>query len=30
MSLQAIDAIRRVLNIFFNSEAEIRPHFMIT
>ena len=30
MSAQTIDAIRRVLKIFETSEAEIRPHFIVT
>jgi polar amino acid transport system ATP-binding protein len=30
MSLQTIDAIRRVLTIFETSEGEIRPHFIVT
>ena len=30
MSLEAIDSIRRILNIFTTSESEIRPHFMVT
>jgi ATP-dependent protease Clp ATPase subunit len=30
MSLQTIDAIRRILTIFNTSEAEIRPHFIVT
>lgn len=30
MSVQSINAIRRILNIYATSETEIRPHFMIT
>lgn len=30
MSAQTIDAIRRVLKIFETSEAQIRPHFIVT
>jgi ATP-dependent protease Clp ATPase subunit len=30
MSLQTIDRIRRAMNIFATSEAEIRPHFIVT
>lgn len=30
MSIQSINSIRRILNIFQTSEAEIRPHFIIT
>lgn len=30
MSIQTIDRIRRVLTIFQTSEAEIRPHFIVT
>lgn len=30
MSVQAINSIRRVLTIFAASEAEIRPHFIVT
>lgn len=30
MSVQAINSIRRVLTIFATSEAEIRPHFIVT
>lgn len=30
MSIQTIDSIRRVLNIFATSEGEIRPHFIVT
>lgn len=30
MSVQAIDSIRRILDIFIASEATIRPHFMLT
>lgn len=30
MSTQTIDQIRRILNIFSSSEAEIRPHFIVT
>lgn len=30
MSVQAIDSIRRILDIFVASEAPIRPHFILT
>lgn len=30
MSVQAIDNIRRILDIFVASEASIRPHFILT
>jgi len=30
MSIQIIDSMRRILNIFVTSEAEIRPHFIVT
>lgn len=30
MSLQSIDSIRRVLDIFQTSEGQIRPHFIVT
>lgn len=30
MSVQTLDSIRRILTIFQTSEAEIRPHFMLT
>lgn len=30
MSTQSINSIRRILNIYQSSEAEIRPHFIIT
>lgn len=30
MSQQSIDAVRRILNIYINSEGEIRPHFILT
>ena len=30
MSQQSIDAIRRILNIYVNSDGEIRPHFIVT
>lgn len=30
MSLQSIDSIRRIMNIFTTSEAAIRPHFIVT
>jgi ATP-dependent protease Clp ATPase subunit len=30
MSTQSLDAIRRILTIFQTSEAEIRPHFIVT
>lgn len=30
MSVQAIDSIRRILDIFVASEASIRPHFILT
>lgn len=30
MSLKSINAIRRILTIFQNSEGEIRPHFIVT
>lgn len=30
MSIETIDQIRRALNIFATSEAEIRPHFIVT
>ena len=30
MSIQTIDNIRRILNIFVSSETEIRPHFILT
>jgi ATP-dependent protease Clp ATPase subunit len=30
MSIQSIDSIRRILNIFTTSEGAIRPHFIVT
>ena len=30
MSTQAINSIRRILNIFQTSEGEVRPHFIVT
>ena len=30
MSIQTIDSIKRILEIFVTSEAEIRPHFILT
>jgi len=30
MSVQAIDSIQRILDIFVASEAPIRPHFILT
>lgn len=30
MSTPALDSIRRILNIFQSSEAEVRPHFIVT
>lgn len=30
MSVQSIDSVRKILNIFKTSEAEIRPHFILT
>lgn len=30
MSIETIDSIRRILNIFTSSEGEIRPHFILT
>jgi len=30
MSQKSLDSIRRILNIYVNSEGEIRPHFILT
>jgi ATP-dependent protease Clp ATPase subunit len=30
VSQKSIDSIRRILNIYLNSEGEIRPHFIVT
>lgn len=30
MSTQAINSIRRILNIFQSSEGQVRPHFIVT